>query len=70
MATEAGKPMVAPIIVERSYRVGGKRVTCTVTFPATIASEIGLENMYLCAQRILVRLDSKETKVQDLKLGE
>jgi hypothetical protein len=70
MANEPGKPMVAPIILERTFKVGGKRVTCHVTFPAAIASEIGLENMFLCAQRVLVRLDSKETKVQEVKLGE
>lgn len=70
MSNEAGKPMVAPITVERSYRVGGKRVVCQVTFPATIAGEIGLENMYLCAQRVLVRLESKEAKIQELKLGD
>ena len=70
MSSEEGKPMVAPIMVERSYRVGGKKVVCQVTFPAAIAKEIGLENMYLCAQRILVRLDSKDAKIQELKLGE
>ena len=70
MSEEKAKPMVAPIIIERSFRVAGKRVTAHITFPAAIASEIGLENMYLCAQRVLVRLDSKEAKIQDLKLGE
>ncbi|HEX9816289.1 MAG TPA: hypothetical protein VGB18_04860 [Candidatus Thermoplasmatota archaeon] len=70
MADEASKPMVAPITVERSFRVGGKKVVCHVTFPAAIAKEIGLENMYLCAQRVLVRLDSKDTKIQEMKLGE
>ena len=70
MADETSKPMVAPITVERSYRVGGKKVVCQVTFPAAIAKEIGLENMYLCAQRILVRLESKDTKISELKLGE
>lgn len=62
--------MIAPIIVERHFLVNGKRITCHVTFPATIANEIGLENMYLCAQRVIVRLDSKEGKIKELKLGE
>lgn len=64
------KPMVAPITVERSFLVNGKRVSCHVTFPAMIAKEIGLENMYLCAQRVLVRLEAKDGKVKELKLGE
>jgi hypothetical protein len=67
---EGTKPMLAPIIIERNFLVNGKRVTAHITFPATIASEIGLENMYLCAQRVLVRLDSKEGKVKELRLGE
>ena len=62
--------MVAPITVEKHFLVGGKRVTCQVTFPALIAKEIGLENMYACAQRVIVKLDSRDTKVKDLKLGE
>lgn len=68
--TEDVKPLLAPITVERSFLVGGKRVTCLVTFPATIAKEIGLENMYLCAHRVLVRLEAKDGKVKELKLGE
>lgn len=70
MSSEDAKAMVAPITVERSYRVGGKKVVCHVTFPAAIAKEIGLENMYLCAQRVLVRLESKDAKIQELKLGD
>ena len=70
MTDPAGKPMVAPIILERAFRVNGKRVVAHVTFPATIAKEIGLENLYLCAQRVLVRLESKDATIQDLKLGD
>lgn len=68
--SEEGKPMIAPITVERNYLVNGKRVTCQVTFPAMIARDIGLENMYLCAQRVIVRLESKDGKIKELKLGE
>lgn len=68
--SDDAKPMVAPITVERNFQVNGKRVTCQVTFPAMIARDIGLENMYLCAQRIIVRLESKDGKIKELKLGE
>ncbi|HLE47196.1 MAG TPA: hypothetical protein VI818_02780 [Candidatus Thermoplasmatota archaeon] len=68
--SEGTKPMVAPITLEKHFLVGGKRVTCHVTFPAQIAAEIGLENMFACAQRVLVRLESKEGKIKELKLGQ
>jgi hypothetical protein len=67
---EGTKPILAPITVERNFNVNGKRVTVHVTFPATIANEIGLENMYLCAQRVIVKMDSKEGKIKELRLGE
>lgn len=69
-APSEGKPMIAPITVERNYLINGKRVTCHVTFPAMIANEIGLENMYLCAQRVLIKMETKEGKIKELKLGE
>lgn len=62
--------MVAPIILERAFQVAGKRVVVHVTFPAVIAQEIGLENMFLCANRVLVRMDSKDAKIKELRLGE
>ena len=64
------KPIMAPIIIEKNFLVGGKRVTCQVTFPVGIAKEIGLENMYLCAKSVLVKLEGKDGKVKELKLGE
>lgn len=67
---DEAKPMAAPITIERNYQVNGKRVTAQVTFPAAIAKEIGMENMYLCAQRVIVRLESKEGKIKELRLGE
>ena len=68
--TDELKRMSSPITVERTFLVQGKRVTCQVTFPALIGDEIGLENVYACAQRVLIRLDSKDTKIKELKLGE
>lgn len=64
------KPLEAPIILERNFLVSGKRVSVHVTFPAMLGKEIGLENAYLCAQRILVKLESKYTSVKELKLGD
>lgn len=64
------KPLKAPITVEKNYLVAGKRITFQVVFPASIGEEIGLENVYVCAQKILVRADSKNATVKELKLGE
>jgi len=64
------KPMEAPITVERSYLVGGKRVTFQVVFPASLGKEIGLENAYTAAQRLILRCEGKNVQVKELKLGE
>src|SRR5687767_2779722 len=64
------KPMEAPITVERSYLVGGKRVTFQVVFPASLGTEIGLENAYTAAQKIILRCEGKNIAVKELKLGE
>lgn len=64
------KPMQAPITVEKNYLVAGKRVTFQIIFPAILGAEIGLENTFQCAQRIIVRADSKHATVKELKLGE
>lgn len=70
MSDDEAKPMVAPITVERAFQVAGKRVVCQVVFPATIAKEIGLENMFLCANRVLVHLESRDVRIKELRLGE
>lgn len=64
------KPMEAPITVERSYLVGGKRITFQVVFPASLGKEIGLENAYMAAQKIILRCEGKNIAVKELKLGE
>jgi hypothetical protein len=64
------KPMEAPITLERSYLVGGKRITFQVVFPASLGKEIGLENAYTAAQKIILRCEGKNIAVKELKLGE
>lgn len=64
------KPLEAPIIVERNYLVGGKRVTVQVVFPSALGKDIGLEHSYQAAQRILLRVEGKNVAVKELKLGE
>lgn len=64
------KPLSAPITVERHFLVGGKRVTFQVVFPAFIGKEIGLENVYACARKVLLRVEAKGADVRELKLGE
>lgn len=64
------KPMTAPITVEKHFLIGGKRITFQVVFPAFIAKDIGLEHVYVCAQKVLLRVEGKNTDVKELKLGE
>lgn len=64
------KPMSAPIIVEKNFLVGGKRVTFQVVFPASLGEEVGLENVYACARKLLIRSEGKNVTVKELKLGE
>lgn len=63
------KPLEAPIIVERSFLVDGKKVTVHVTFPAKLGKEVGLENTYACAKGVLVRAESDKAEVKPIKLG-
>jgi hypothetical protein len=64
------KSLEAPIILERNFLIGGKRITVHVTFPAQLGKEIGLENVYVCAQRLLVKAEGKGVAVKELRLGE
>lgn len=64
------KPLSAPIIVEKHYLVAGKRVAFQIVFPASLGEEIGIENVYTCAQRLLVRVEGKNASVKELKAGD
>lgn len=56
----------APITVERSFRVEGKQVSVQAVIPAAAAKEAGMEAAMALAQRILLRLESKQAKVEEL----
>ena len=64
------KPLAAPIIVEKHFLIGGKRVAFQAVFPAHIAKDIGQENVYACAQKVLLRVEGKNAEIKELKLGE
>jgi hypothetical protein len=64
MAEEPLKKIEGPIVVEQPFNVDGKRLIVKVTFPATIATEIGMEAMYAAAHRCLVNIESKTHKVE------
>lgn len=68
--TEETKPLQAPITVEKNFLVAGKRLTLQVIFPAHLGKDIGMENVYAAAQRIIIRLESKNTSVKEIKPGE
>jgi len=64
MPEEPLKKMVGPITVEHPFNVDGKRLVVKVTFPATIAADIGMEQLLVAANRCLVHVDSKTHKVE------
>jgi len=61
------KPLSGTLSVERVFRVDGKRVTVRITFPATVAAEIGMENLMVAARRLLVDAESNEAKVSPVR---
>lgn len=64
MPDEELKRMVGPITIEQAFNVDGKRLLVKVTFPAAIAADIGMEQMYQCANRALVHLESKTHHIE------
>jgi len=64
------RPLESSIAIERTYRVGGKRVTVQAVLPSTLAKEIGMEAMLACAQRLVLTMDSKETHVEQVRMGQ
>lgn len=64
MPEEPLKKMEGPITVEHPFTVDGKRLVVKVTFPAPIASDIGMEQVLVAANRCLVSIESKTHKVE------
>lgn len=64
MPEEPLKKMEGPITVEHPFNVDGKRLVVKVTFPATIASDIGMEHLFVAANRCLVHLESKTHRIE------
>lgn len=62
----ARSPISAPITVERSFRVEGKQVSVQAVIPAAAAKEAGMETAMALAQRILLRLESKQAKIEEV----
>lgn len=63
----ADKPISGTVSVERVFRVDGKRVTVTITWPATVATEIGMDHVMVAARRMLVEAESSEAKVNPVR---
>lgn len=64
MAEEQTKKLEGPIVVEQPFNVDGKRLLVKVTFPAAIAHDVGMENLFMAANRCIVSIDSKTHKVE------
>ncbi len=56
----------APITVERSFRVEGKQISVQAVIPAAAAKEAGMETAMALAQRILLRVESKQAKIEEV----
>ncbi|MCA1814324.1 MAG: hypothetical protein LC624_10310 [Halobacteriales archaeon] len=69
MTEEPLKKLEGPITVEQLFTVDGKRLAVHVTFPAVIATEIGMEQLLVAANRCLVSIDSKTHKVEKVRSG-
>lgn len=78
MADEEGKkaqsdetrvPFSSSFTVERAFLVNGKRIVVNVVIPAAAAKAIGMEATLEAARRMLVRVESKEARVEEVKRG-
>jgi protein-disulfide isomerase-like protein with CxxC motif len=61
------KPLSGTVAVERAFRVDGKRVIVRITWPATVAAEIGMDHVMVAARRMLVEAESGEAKVSPIR---
>ena len=64
MAEEPLKKMEGPITVEQPFNVDGKRLLVQVTFPGSVAKDIGMEAVYAAASRVLIHLESKTHRIE------
>lgn len=62
-------PFSSSFTVERTFRVDGKRIVVQAVIPAAAAKEIGMEATLQAARRMLLRVDSKEARVEEIKRG-
>jgi uncharacterized alpha/beta hydrolase family protein len=68
--TDEKVPFSSSFTVERAFRVDGKRVVVQAVIPAAAAKEIGMEATLEAARRMLIRLESKEARVEELRRGD
>lgn len=61
------RKLEAPITVEQPFTVDGKRLIVHITFPASIAHDIGQEHLLVAANRCIVEVDSKHHRVEKVR---
>lgn len=69
METGATKKFEGPVTIEQSFKVDGRKLTVLVTFPAAVASEVGMEALTLAANRAIVTLETKNHQVEKFRPG-
>ena len=53
--------------IEQVYKVDGKRLSVTVTFPGAVAAEIGMDAVMTAANRAIVAIETKNHKVEKVR---
>lgn len=69
MEAGATKKFEGPVTIEQSFKVDGRKLTVLVTFPGSVAAEIGMEGLTLAANRAIVSLETKNHQVEKFRPG-
>lgn len=64
---EKTKKFEGPVTIEQAYKVDGKRLSVTITFPGNVAAEIGMDAVITAANRAIVAIESKNHKVEKVR---
>lgn len=64
---EKTKKFEGPVTIEQAYKVDGKRLSVTITFPGAVAAEIGMEAVVTAANRAIVAIESKNHKIEKVR---
>lgn len=64
---EGEKKFEGPITIEQAFKVDGKKLVVTVTFPGVVVQEVGMEKLLIAANRAIVTLETKNHQWEKVK---